>query len=218
MYLQSVTLEIQFGKYVGWTNHEVKNLVKKAEGGILFIDESYALYNERGSGFEHEAVDTLIAEMENKRDNLCIILVGYEKPMKKLFEMNEGLYLRINHHIFFKNYTSEQLYNIFKQMCRDDKYKVSSNVKHMLMDYFDVERTKETFSNARLVRNLFEKIKITQAQRVVKDTKADMNLITADDIKITLQQLQEQQITDQKHQIGFATQVVGCYMNKVLDD
>ena len=143
--------------------------------------------------------------MENKRDNVCIILAGYEKPMKKLFDMNEGLYSRINHHIFFENYTSEQLYNIFKQMCKDDKYTLSNNIKQLLIDYFDIERTKETFSNARLVRNLFEKIKIIQAQRVVKDAKADINLLTADDIKTTIQQLQEQHITEQKHKIGFAT-------------
>ena len=89
------------------------------------------------------------------------------------------------------------------EKCKDDKYTLSSNVKQMLVEYFDVERTKDTFSNARLVRNLFEKIKIMQAQRVITDADADVNLLTIDDVKTTLEYLTKQQITNQKHTIGF---------------
>lgn len=75
-------------QYVGWTSLKVKNTIKKAEGGILFIDEAYSLYSERKDGYEQEAIDTLIKELEDKRDNMCVIFAGYEKEMKELFEMN----------------------------------------------------------------------------------------------------------------------------------
>ena len=190
-------------KYVGWTAVQTKEIVEKAECGVLFLDEAYALISDKHS-FEHEAIDTLIKLMEDKRDNLCIIFAGYTKEMQKLFDMNPGFASRINFHIQFPDYSEEELYNIFRKMLKQEKYKLSNNTKDILIDYFKKEKAKEHFANGRCVRNLFERIKFEQADRVVLDDKQDINLVKKCDIKNTIQQLRLEQV-DIKRRIGFTS-------------
>lgn len=189
-------------KYVGWTAVQTKEIVEKAEGGVLFIDEAYALISDK-QGFEQEAIDTLIKLMEDKRDNICIIFAGYTKEMQQLFDMNPGFASRINFHIQFSDYSEEELYNIFRKMLKQEKYKLSNNIKDILIDYFKKEKAKEHFANGRCVRNLFERIKFEQADRVVLDAKQDINLIKKCDIENTIRQLKLEQV-DNKKIIGFS--------------
>lgn len=190
------------GQYVGWTAKKVKEIVTKAEGGVLFIDEAYSLCSDRKS-FEQEAIDTLIAEMENKRDRICIILAGYPDEMKELLAMNKGLASRINFHINFESLTAEHLYNIVRNMCKTDGYKLAKNIKPLLLDYFGIEKTKETFSNGRLARNIADHIKIEQANRVMLSPDVYINLITKSDVENVLKQIQHQE-PKTKNKIGFA--------------
>lgn len=190
------------GQYVGWTAVQTKEIVEKAEGGVLFLDEAYALISDKHS-FEQEAIDTLIKLMEDKRDSICIIFAGYTKEMQQLFDMNPGFASRINFHIQFPDYSEEELYNIFRKMIKQEKYKLSNNTKDILIDYFKKEKAKEHFANGRCVRNLFERIKFEQADRVVLDAKQDINLIKKCDIENTIRQLKLEQV-DNKKIIGFS--------------
>ncbi len=190
-------------KYVGWTAVQTKEIVEKAEGGVLFIDEAYALISDK-QGFEQEAIDTLIKLMEDKRDNICIIFAGYTKEMQKLFDMNPGFASRINFHIQFPDYSGEELYNIFRKMLKQEKYKLSNNTKTILIDYFNKEKQKEHFSNGRCARNLFERIKFEQADRVALDDKQNIDLIKKFDIENTIKKLILEQV-DTKKVIGFSS-------------
>ena len=189
-------------KYVGWTAVQTKEIVEKAENGVLFLDEAYALISDKHS-FEQEAIDTLIKLMEDKRDSICIIFAGYTKEMQKLFDMNPGFASRINFHIQFSDYSEEELYNIFRKMLKQEKYKLSNNTKDILIDYFKKEKAKEHFANGRCVRNLFERIKFEQADRVALDDKQNIDLIKKCDIENTIKQLRLEQV-DTKKVIGFS--------------
>lgn len=174
------------GKYVGFTAPQTKSVVNKANGGVLFIDEAYAIasyvQDEAGNDYGAECIATLIKEMEDKRDSLCVILAGYSKEMQHMLSVNPGFESRIQFKINFPDYSEEELYEIFKQRAKSENYKLSSNLKNILIEYFSKERQKENFSNARCVRNLFEKIKFEQAERVAKNDDEDINLIKKSDI------------------------------------
>lgn len=191
------------GQYVGWTAVQTKEIVEKAEGGVLFLDEAYALISDKHS-FEQEAIDTLIKLMEDKRDSICIIFAGYTKEMQQLFDMNPGFASRINFHIQFPDYSEEELYNIFRKMIKQEKYKLSNNTKDILIDYFKKEKAKEHFANGRCVRNLFERIKFEQADRVVTDNTQNIDLIKKCDIENTIKQLILEQVNTKKV-IGFSS-------------
>lgn len=188
-------------KYVGWTAANTKDKIKEAEGGVLFIDEAYSLISDRRGGFEQEAIDTLLKEMEDKRDKLCIIMAGYQNKMEELLEMNPGFRSRIQFTINFPDYSSEELYNIFKDLCKKEKYKISSSIKQVLLDHFVVAKKEENFSNARYVRSIFEKVKIEQANRVVTE-KENENLIKKCDIEYVLNEMKNKEIKP-KNRIGF---------------
>ena len=159
------------------------------------------MYNERQS-FEQEAIDTLIAEMENKRNKICIILAGYKKEMQQLLSMNAGFSSRINFHIDFENYTPDELYTIFKQMCKTENYKLEPRIKKLLLDHFELANKYDNLSNGRYVRNMFEHIKLEQAKRVAEDTAVDIDLIKAVDIKHAIEYFYEER-PKEKLQIGF---------------
>jgi len=122
-------------------------------------------------------------EMEDKRDSLCVILAGYTKEMEHMLSTNPGFESRIQFKVNFPDYTEEELYEIFKTMSKEEKYKLSNNLKPILLEYFKLEKQKENFSNARCVRNLFEKVKFEQAERVASNEDEDINLIKKCDIE-----------------------------------
>lgn len=190
-------------KYVGWTSANTKEKIKEADGGVLFIDEAYSLISDRRGGFEQEAIDTLLKEMEDKRDKVCVIMAGYQNKMQELIEMNPGFKSRIQFEINFPDYSSEELYNIFKSLCKKENYKISSNIKQILLQHFDMSKKEENFSNARYVRNIFEKVKIEQANRVITK-KENENLIKKYDIEYVLKEMKNKE-TKQRNIIGFCT-------------
>lgn len=175
------------GKFVGQTAPQTESMVEKAEGGVLFIDEAYSIasyiQDEAGRDYGAECIATLIKEMEDKRDHLCVILAGYTKEMEQMLKTNPGFESRIQFKIEFPDYTEEELYEIFKVMARQENYKLSSNLKELCMSFLKEEKQKENFANARCVRNLFEKIKFAQADRVAKNGQADMDVIKKCDVE-----------------------------------
>lgn len=157
-----------------------------------------------GKDYGAEAIAELIKAMEDNRDNLCVILAGYEQPMEELLKTNSGFSSRIQFKLYFDNYSSEELYLIFRKMCKDRQYKLDSNIKSLLIEHFEKTKKQEGFGNARYCRSLLEKVLMVQAQRVAIDTTANINLITKQDVENTLTQIQEQQPKMVKQKIGFA--------------
>lgn len=191
------------GQFVGWTAMQVHDIVKKALGGVLFIDEAYSLVNDRKGGFEDEAIATLIKEMEDHRDEICIILAGYTNEMNDLLEKNPGFKSRIQFTINFPDYSSEELYSIFLGLCKKEKYILNKNCKDILIDNFEKSKKENDFGNGRYVRNLFEKIKFEQADRIIKTKCKNLNLITKKDINNALLLENSSKITANKRIIGF---------------
>ena len=149
------------GRYVGETAPRTNAICRDAYGSVLFIDEAYSLArrdNDRDYG--KEAIQTLIAEMENHRDDLCVILAGYKKPMEELLELNHGLKSRIPYEIEFPNYSTEELTQIFMMMV-EGKFAYEEGLKDVVQSFFanipEEVMESEEFSNARLVRNMFER-------------------------------------------------------------
>lgn len=163
--------------YVGQTAIKTQEVINKAIGGVLFIDEAYTLIDENGQGFGQEAIDTILKEMEDHRDNLVVIVAGYDKLMEKFISSNPGLKSRFNRYIHFEDYNPQELYQIFISLCEKNKYTVNEEAKKQLKEYFEtISSTKnENFGNGRDVRNLFEKVITKQANRLSSNVIADEN-------------------------------------------
>ena len=189
--------------YVGQTALKTKEIIEKAKGGVLFIDEAYSL-NPRDSGkdFGAECIITLIKAMEDNRDNLCVILAGYTEDMEQLLNANRGFKSRIQFRLKFNDYTADELYQIFKRMVRDDGYKLSSNVKSVLVEHFERAKQRDDFGNGRYVRSLFEKVKFELTDRLVADDTVDVNTITKADIINVIGHL-DGNIPKERNRIGF---------------
>lgn len=165
------------GVYVGETAPKTSAYCRDAYGSVLFIDEAYSLYNDSDRDFGHEAIATLIAEMENHRSDMCVILAGYEEQMDKMLAINPGLRDRLPYTIKFPNYSRDELYQIFMQMI-SSYFEYDKAIETAAKDFFnnisDDYLNGAEFSNARFVRNLFEKVWGRALTR--KDLDADSNL------------------------------------------
>lgn len=190
-------------KYVGWTAQKVQDTIESAIGGVLFIDEAYSLVADRRGSFEDEAIATLIKEMEDHRNEICIILAGYTEEMQELIRLNPGFESRIQFNIDFPDYSVEELFEIFHGLCRKEKYKLTGNCKERLIQNFEKVKGQECFGNGRYVRNMFEKIKFEQANRVMNTRNSNRDTITIQDIEQVLEQLELKHPPKQKV-IGFA--------------
>lgn len=173
--------------YVGQTAAKTKDVIKKAYGGVLFIDEAYTLANGGSNDFGQEAVDTLLKEMEDKRDNLVVIVAGYDAPMEKFIASNPGLRSRFKNFIQFTDYTGVELYNIFSGMCASNQYMLDAEARRIVSKYFDdlYKNRDKNFGNGRDVRNLFENAVTMQSRRVAalsSPSDAEMSTITAEDL------------------------------------
>ena len=169
-------------EYVGWTAQKVHETIEKAMGGVLFIDEAYSLVSNTRGSFEDEAIATLIKEMEDHRNEICIILAGYTNEMKELIKLNPGFESRIQFTINFPDYSANELMQIFMGLCKKEKYKLASNCEEVLLKNFEKARMQEDFGNGRYVRNVFEKTKFEQSNRVAKTNSKNLNTITSKDI------------------------------------
>ncbi|MBL8149644.1 MAG: CbbX protein [Blastocatellia bacterium] len=157
------------GQYVGHTAPKTKEMLKKAMGGVLFIDEAYYLYrpeNERDYG--QEAIEILLQVMENQRDDLVVILAGYKERMDTFFQSNPGFHSRIAHHINFPDYSLEELMAIAELMVQQQMYTFDEKARQAFLEYLRLRIEQPHFANARSVRNAIDRIKLRQANRLVK--------------------------------------------------
>jgi SpoVK/Ycf46/Vps4 family AAA+-type ATPase len=174
--------------YVGQTATKTDQAVQKAIGGVLFVDEAYALTaNITGNDYGSEAVNTLLKRMEDHRDDLAVVVAGYNEPMKLFVESNPGLRSRFGRYFKFEHFTPEQLLQIFLGFAKSSDFIVTSEAKEKLSDAFEMlyDKKDEGFGNARSVRNIFERCVQLQANRIVdrKNVTARMlQMITEDDI------------------------------------
>lgn len=170
--------------YVGQTAIKTREVLKKAYGGVLFIDEAYSLAKGNGTDFGQEAIDTILKEMEDRRDNLVVIVAGYDNQMQDFIESNPGLRSRFKNYIQFTDYTGKELYNIFLGMCNKSQYSVTSAAKEALFSYFNdlYAKRDKNFGNGRDVRNVFENIVTRQSKRVAKLNDPTNEEITAIDL------------------------------------
>ena len=164
--------------YVGQTALKVQEIINEAEGGILFIDEAYALASDSGAGFGDEAIATLVKAMEDKRDSLAVIVAGYEKPMQDFIKTNPGLKSRFQTQINFTDYSAIELLEIFKKITQSHSIKIHVELENKLKEHFKSNQTTGEKGNARYARNLFEKMYLQMSTRASADGKIDLSEIT----------------------------------------
>ena len=166
-HLVSVTRDDLVGQYIGHTAPKTKDILKKAMGGVLFIDEAYYLYrpeNERDYG--QEAIEILLQVMENQRDDLVVILAGYHGRMETFFASNPGFRSRIAHHIDFPDYADDELVQIAELMLERQNYHLSAAARVALIAYVTARKARPLFANARSIRNALDRARLRQANRV----------------------------------------------------
>jgi len=186
-HLITVTRDDLVGQYIGHTAPKTKEVLKRAMGGVLFIDEAYYLYkpdNERDYG--SEAIEILLQVMENQRDDLVIVFAGYKEKMDAFYESNPGLSSRVANHVDFPDYSPEELLTIARTMISEQQYRFTPEAESVLLDYIRLRQTQPQFANARSVRNAIDRARMRQANRMFNAgnralTKADLVTIEAED-------------------------------------
>jgi probable Rubsico expression protein CbbX len=183
----AVTRDDLVGQYVGHTAPKTKEVLKRAFGGVLFIDEAYYLHrpdNERDYG--QEAIEILLQVMENDRDKLVVVLAGYADRMDAFFRMNPGMGSRIAHHIDFPDYRRDELVAIGELMLEQQRYALSPDAETVFRDYVDRRMAMPRFANARSIRNALERARLRQANRLLDEggalTREDLMRIEASDL------------------------------------
>ena len=175
-HLVTVTRDDLVGQYIGHTAPKTKEVLKKAMGGVLFIDEAYYLYrpeNERDYG--QEAIEILLQVMENNRDDLVVILAGYKNRMNTFFESNPGFRSRIAHHIEFPDYSTPELLDIGSSMLDQLNYYLTQSAKDAFIEYINLRKEQPHFANARSIRNALDRARLRQANRLFKENKGPVN-------------------------------------------
>ena len=161
--------------YVGQTALKVQEAINKARGGVLFIDEAYALSADRGAGFGDEAISTLVKAMEDQRDSLAIIVAGYHEPMQEFIASNQGLKSRFQNTISFADYKTSELLDIFTVIASGYKITLTEDVLKAVEKYFDEVKPAGDMGNARYVRNLFEKMYLNLSSRAAADGNMELH-------------------------------------------
>jgi probable Rubsico expression protein CbbX len=175
-HLVAVTRDDLVGQYIGHTAPKTKEVLKRAMGGVLFIDEAYYLYrpeNERDYG--QEAIEILLQVMENQRDDVVVILAGYKDRMDRFFSSNPGMASRVAHHIDFPDYTEEELFAIAGLMLERMQYALSEPAAQALREYIALRKTRPNFANARSIRNALDRARLRQANRLFERRAARLS-------------------------------------------
>lgn len=175
-HLVTVTRDDLVGQYIGHTAPKTKEVLKKAMGGVLFIDEAYYLYrpeNERDYG--QEAIEILLQVMENNRNDLVVILAGYGDRMDRFFESNPGFRSRIAHHIEFPDYSDDELLRIAEGMLGDQNYAFDTEARRAMAEYIAARRTQAHFANARSIRNALDRARLRQANRLFSEASGPVD-------------------------------------------
>jgi len=188
-HLVSVTRDDLVGQYIGHTAPKTKEVLKRAMGGVLFIDEAYYLYrpeNERDYG--QEAIEILLQVMENQREDLVVIFAGYKDRMDTFFRSNPGMSSRVAHHIDFPDYTPAELHSIAGLMLAQMQYRLDAEANEALLEYIERRIQQPHFANARSVRNALDRARLRQASRLFERrggpmSKEDLMTIAAADIR-----------------------------------
>jgi probable Rubsico expression protein CbbX len=185
----AVTRDDLVGQYIGHTAPKTKEVLKKAMGGVLFIDEAYYLYrpeNERDYG--QEAIEILLQVMENQREDLVVILAGYKDRMDTFFKSNPGMSSRIAHHLDFPDYTPPELLQIAEKMLQQQNYRFGPGAREAFDEYLALRISQPHFANARSVRNALDRARLRQASRLFTErdrvlTETDLTTLTPEDIR-----------------------------------
>jgi probable Rubsico expression protein CbbX len=188
-HLVAVTRDDLVGQYIGHTAPKTKEILKKAMGGVLFIDEAYYLYrpeNERDYG--QEAIEILLQVMENQRDDLVVILAGYKDRMDTFFRSNPGMSSRIAHHLDFPDYPAADLLRIGDKLLEQQNYRFGPGARQAFAEYVAHRISQPRFANARSVRNALDRARLRQASRLFADqerefTAEDLSTIAEEDIR-----------------------------------
>ena len=188
-HLVAATRDDLVGQYIGHTAPKTKEVLKKAMGGVLFIDEAYYLYrpeNERDYG--QEAIEILLQVMENQRDDLVVILAGYKDRMDTFFRSNPGMSSRIAHHLDFPDYSRDELLEIGDKMLAGMNYRFAPGTRETFGEYLTLRLAQPHFANARSVRNALDRMRLRQASRLFAErdrelTRDDLTTLTAADIR-----------------------------------
>jgi|GEM_PF-235239 len=186
------------GEYVGHTAPKTNRVIDEALHGVLFIDEAYALKQKgNGNDFGQEAIDTMLKRMEDDRDKLAVVLAGYTEEMQEMIDSNSGLRSRFNRYFFFNDYSPEELYQIFENLIKKQRYNCEQDALDAIKQYLDHlwETRDKSFGNARMVRNLFEKLTQVQSDRISRMesiTDSDLVTITIEDTNRIIPATQQQ--------------------------
>jgi probable Rubsico expression protein CbbX len=187
-HLVAVTRDDLVGQYIGHTAPKTKEVLKRAMGGVLFIDEAYYLYrpeNERDYG--QEAIEILLQVMENQRDDLVVILAGYKDRMETFFQANPGFKSRVAHHIDFPDYADDELFAIARTMLAQGDYRLDEGGEAALREYIARRKAQPHFANARSIRNALDRARLRQASRLFARatpvTRDELATIAAADLR-----------------------------------
>lgn len=168
------------GDHVGSTAPMVKGKFKEAQGGVLFIDEAYSLCDSYENGFGDEAINTLVQEMENHREDVLVIFAGYTDPMRQLLDRNPGMLSRIAFQVEFEDYSTDELCDITKLMVSQKRMKITDEAMNKLRHNFDIVREESDYGNGRFVRKTLEEAEMNLAERILqfKESEITTELIT----------------------------------------
>lgn len=188
-HLVAVTRDDLVGQYIGHTAPKTREILKKAMGGVLFIDEAYYLYrpeNERDYG--QEAIEILLQVMENQRDDLVVILAGYKDRMDTFFKSNPGMSSRVAHHLDFPDYKVDELLSISDKMLDAQAYRFGPGAREAFDQYLNLRVQQPNFANARSVRNALDRARLRQASRLFAQrnktySENDLSTLEVEDIK-----------------------------------
>jgi probable Rubsico expression protein CbbX len=199
----AVTRDDLVGQYVGHTAPKTREVLKRAHGGVLFIDEAYYLYrpeNERDYGVE--AIEILLQVMENERERLVVILAGYKDRMDEFFRLNPGMSSRIAHHIDFPDYTLDELLGIAKLMLGTEAYEFSPEAETAFCEYLDRRMRQPRFAHARSVRNAIERARLRHANRVYEQARAGHQPELDDLIRIEAQDIRASRVFEPEVEVS----------------
>lgn len=199
-HLTEVSAKDLVAGYVGQTAIKTGQVIEKALGGVLFIDEAYSLLDKSGQGYGQEAIDTLLKEMEDNRGDFAVIVAGYDDLMHEFINSNPGLKSRFNKYIHFDDYTPEEMYKIFAMLCEKGAYKVSPEAKDRIKEHLFTlsERADDSFANGRTVRNLFESIISKQASRIAAEKNITRELLSTIELVDVVNTIGEEELKEEK--------------------
>lgn len=210
-HLLTVTRDDLVGQYIGHTAPKTKEVLKKAMGGVLFIDEAYYLYkpdNERDYGAE--AIEILLQVMENQRDDLVVILAGYKERMEIFYESNPGLASRIANHVDFPDYTPDELLQIGRMMIEEQQYCMTSQAEQVFLEYIKLRMTQPLFANARSIKNALDRSRMRQANRIF-ETSSDITLTKQDLVTLEASDISQSRIFNSGQNSNYMDQTNSSY-------